>query len=249
MANTKQTYLGVGKVYLALYASTDPLLFVGNVSQLDLGVEEDEQSLRDYTQPGGGEYDNVRRVSSVTLAMTQWDLSKENLSRALRGSSSSLAGAAITDEAVVARLGGLVELARLPDPAVALTVTNTAGSTTYLLGTDYERTPSGFIPLESGAITEAQALEVSYTALATDVVEALRSADQSYRLVFEGLNEAESGRAVVVRINRAKFGPLQNLPLIGDGFASITVNGSVLADPAVTAVGRSKYFRIERATA
>lgn len=246
---TKQTYLGVGKVYLKRHGSTDPMLFVGNVSQLDLAPEEDEQSVRDYTQGGGGKYDSVRRVSAVGMTMTQWDLSGVNLARALRGTTSTLATAPIADEAVVGYLGGLVELARLPDPTVAMTVTNTGGVTTYVEGDDYERTAGGIVVLEAGDITDGQALEVSYTALATDVVEALTESADNFRLVFEGLNEAESGNPVIVRIHRVKFGPLQTLPLIGDGFASITVSGDVLADTSITGAGLSRYFKIERATA
>lgn len=246
---TKQTYLGVGRVSLAKYGSTDPLLFVGNVSQLDLAPEEDEQSVTDYTQPGGGKYDSVRRIKAVGLTMVQWDLSALNLARGLRGSTSTLATDTIADEVVTARLGGLVELARIPDPADTLEVTNSAGSTTYVEGTDYERSAAGFVPLSTGTITEAQSLKASYTALETDVLEALTSSSDSYRLIFEGLNEAESGTPVIVRIHRAKFGPLQNLPLIGDAFASITISGDCLSDPTITGAGKSKYFKVERAKA
>lgn len=247
--STKQTYFGVGKVYIAPHGGTAPLLFVGNCSQLDLAPEENEQSIQDFTALGGGKYDSVRRISGVGLTITQWDLSAANLARALRGTASSLAGAAIVDEEHQVLVGGLVELTRIPDPTVAMTVNGTGGAPTYVAGEDYERTPSGLVILEGGTLTDADPIEVSYTALATDVVEALTQADGNYRLVFEGLNEAESGSPVVVRVHRVKFGPVQTLPLIGEAFASITVAGDALADTTITGAGLSRYFKVERAVA
>lgn len=244
---TKQTYYGVGKVYLAPYDGSGPLLFVGNCSQLDLAPEENEQSVQDFTSLGGGKYDSVRRVSGVGLTITQWDLSAANLARHLRGTASTLASATITGEVHTAQVGGLVELVRLPNPAVAMTVTGTGGTPTYAAGTDYERTPAGIIILAGGALGDDDPIIVNYGALATDVVQALTQADGNFRLVFEGLNEAESGSPVIVRCHRVKFGPLQTLPLIGEGFASITIAGDVLADTTITGAGLSRYFKVERA--
>ncbi|WP_293373624.1 hypothetical protein [Nevskia sp.] len=246
---TKQTYYGVGKVYLAAYGGLLPLLFVGNCSQLDLAPEENEQSIQDFTSLGGGKYDSVRRVAGVGLTITQWDLSAANLARHLRGTASTLAAATITGETHTAQVGGLIELARLPNPAVAMTVTGTGGTPVYVAGTDYERTPAGIVILEGGTLDDDDPLVIGYGALATDVVQALTQADGNFRLVFEGLNEAESGSPVIVRCHRVKFGPLQTLPLIGEGFASITIAGDVLRDTSITGAGLSPYFTVERALA
>lgn len=243
----KYTYLGRGKTYLQAYGSTDPLLFVGNVSKLDFSPQEDEQSVRDYTRAGAGKYDSVRTITGVQIAMTQWDLSPDNLKRALRGTSAAVTSSVVTAEVHTARLGGLIDLDKIPDPAIALVVKDSTDTTTYTLGTDYERTSSGLIPLVGGTITEGSTLHIGYTSLLADVVQALLAPSLNFRLVFEGLNEADSGKPVIVRVHNAKFGTLQNLPLIGDGFASVDVTGDALADTTITDSALSQYFTITRA--
>lgn len=92
------SYLGVGKLHLRVAGSLTPLMFVGNCSALNFSVTEEEKSLKDFTQAGGGTYNEVRRIEAVNVAMTLHDLSPENLARAVFGNSSTVTEAAVVDE-------------------------------------------------------------------------------------------------------------------------------------------------------
>ncbi len=235
-------YLGSGKIYARVAGAAAGLMELGNASKLELAVKEDKQKLKDYSKPGGGTYASVSRVSEATLSMTLNDLNKTNVSRAVFGTESAVAGATVADEAVVAYKGSLVPLAH-PGPT-AVTVTSADAVTTFTLGADYEVRASGIFVLAGGTITDAQALKVDYTYASYDKVEALTSSGITLELHFEGLNEANSGKPVIVDVYRAQLSPTKALSLLGDKFADLQVEAEVLADTSKTGVGVSQYFRV-----
>ena len=59
------SYLGSGKVFARVVGAAAGLRFLGNVIDLSFAVAEDNKELKDRTQPGGGTYNEVRRVESV----------------------------------------------------------------------------------------------------------------------------------------------------------------------------------------
>lgn len=239
------SYLGSGKIYLRVAGAAAPLAEIGNVSKLEFAVSEDAKELKDYTQPGGGTMNEVRRISAVEVSMTLHDLSPENLSRALYGSSDAIAAGTVTAEQVVGYEGGLTRLAK---PASAITtVTDSTGATTYTPGTDYELRAGGLYVLAGTTITDGETLKVTYTAVAADLVQALTSAAQEYELAFAGLNEARSGKAADVDAYRVKLGALGALSLIGEDFAGLEVKGKLLKDASKTGTGVSQYFTVRMA--
>lgn len=235
------SYVGKGKIYLRVRGSGDPLRFVGNSSQLNFSVAEQTIDLLDFTQGGGGKDDVVRRPESVTASMIWHNLSPENLAVALFGASTSIPGAAVVGENQTANLGGLVRTDNVPDPSAALTVD------TYVEGVDFERVPSGIIPLASGSILEGETLSISYTALGSAVIEALLSSGDEYQLVFDGINEAKSDRSVIVTAHRVKFSPVQDMAMIGNEFAGLNVTAELLKDDAIQGSSLSKFMKIEMA--
>lgn len=82
------------------------------------------------------------------------------------------------------------------------------------------------------------------TASGTSTIEALTSAAKEYDVVFEGLNEARSGKAVTFHAFRWKMGPANSLDLIGSDFGKLDVVGKLLADQTIVTAGLSKYFNI-----
>lgn len=72
---TDYSYIGVGKLHLRVAGASAPLAFVGNCSALNFAVTEETKELKDYTQAGGGTYNEVRRVEAVECQMTLHDLS------------------------------------------------------------------------------------------------------------------------------------------------------------------------------
>lgn len=236
------SYIGSGKIYLREAGTATALAEIGNVSKLDFAVTEDVKELRDYTQPGGGIMNEVRRISAVEVSMTLHDLTPANLARALYGSAAALAAGTVTAESVVGYEGGLTRLAK---PASAITsVTNDDATETFVAGTDYELRAGGLFVLSDTGITDGETLKVTYTALAADLVQALVDSGKEYELAFAGLNEARSGKAVDVDAFRVNLGVLANLSLIGDDFAGQEVKGRVLKDTSKTGTGLSQYFTV-----
>ncbi len=299
------SYIGSGKVYLRAVGSAAPLRFVGNVSALSFSVTEDVKELKDYTKPGGGTYNEVRRVQSVEASMTLHDLSPDNLAMALFGNSAALAAGAAPDENHALYRGGLVKLDAPVDPTVTPVVTlvatpdtranstavdlndllvpavangfyyrvTTAGSTgsvpptfpttvgatvndgtavltcmgrvALTVNTDFLITGGGIEITADAAVTDGQVYEVGFTRLGSDVVEALLNASQEYEIVFDGLNEARSGKSVSVHVFRQKLGAAQNVPFIGDEYAALELTGKLLKDTTRNGTSESQYFQVQ----
>lgn len=235
-----KTYIGKGKVYIKEEGATAALAEMGNCTALALSITEDVKKALNYQTAGGGTLNEVRRIESVVLSMTLQELSRENLARALLGSESAVTGDTVTDEAITGYVGQLARLAH-PNPT-SVTVTGTGGTPTYVAGTDYEVRAGGIYVLSGGSISNGTALLVDYTYATYDKVEALVNSNKVYQLFFEGLNEAQSGKAALVDLWRVRLGASEQLALLGDEFAELTVSGEVIAD-STKAAGTSQYFR------
>jgi len=131
------SYLGSGKIYMREQGASAGLIAIGNCSALSFNVNEDNKELQDYTQPGGGTYNEVKRIASVEMSMTAHDLSPVNLSRALFGNTSAVAAATITDEVVTGYHGGLAKLL-YPNPT-SIVVQDVTDVTTYVEDTENTR--------------------------------------------------------------------------------------------------------------
>lgn len=238
-------YLGSGKIYARVAGAAAGLVELGNASKLELSVKEDKQKLKDFSKTGGGTYSSVSRIDEVTVQMTLSDLNKTNVSRAVFGTESAINSGSAADEAVTAYKGAICPIAH-PNPT-AVVVKNSAGSTTYVVGTDYEVRAGGIYIIDTGAITDAQALKVSYSYAAYNKVEAMTQGAVVLELHFEGLNEANSGKPVILDIYRAQLSPTKALSLLGDKFADLEVEAEVLKDGTKSGIGISQYFRVKLA--
>jgi len=235
------SYLGSGKVYMRVAGAAEPLAELGNCSVLNFSVTENTIELRDFTNVGGGTYNEVRRVDSVEVSVTAHDLSSANLRKALFGTSTTTASGSVTDEAATAYAEGFIPTVSPIDKTQTVTVTDSGAVTTYVDGTDYEVRDGGIYILSGTNITEGESILITYTGVAFDLVQALTQAAQEYEMVFEGLNEARSGKPVVVQAFRVKLGAAQNVSLIGEDYAALELTGNVLQD-STKGAGLSKYF-------
>jgi len=140
----------------------------------------------------------------------------------------------------------VTDTAEFTFPVTGTPETPATGTITYQAvyreTTDYEVRTAGIYITEDGLIAAEDSLFVDYTYAAQDVVEAMISAAQEYELLFEGLNEARSGKASIVRVWRGRFGAAKNISLIGDDYASLELSGSALAD-TTKPTGQSQYFQ------
>lgn len=305
---TDYSYIGSGKVYLRDRSASPQLglIEVGNCSQLAFAVTEDVKELKDFTQPGGGTQNEVRRISAVECQITMHDISGPNLARALYGTNTSVASGAVSNEAATAYPGALVSLANMPastpgytiaapasspttranttayalgayvvpasangffykataagtsggsiptypttigDTVVDGTVTWTcAGKTAPAAGTDYEARGGGLYVIEGAVIAGGVPWIVSYTKAGTDVVQALVTSGKEYELVFDGMNEARSGKKTKITAHRVKIGALANLALIGEDYAAAEATGKLLKDTTKNGTSVSQYFQAE----
>jgi hypothetical protein len=245
---TYYPYLGSGKIYarVAGTAASAGLIYMGNASKLDITVKDKKVTLQDFSKPGGGVYASVSRIEAATLNVTLNDLNKANIARAIFGTDSAITGATVADEVVTAYLDALVPLAH-PNPT-ALTVKDGAtGLISYVAGADYEVRAGGIFIMTGGAIVASESLKVSYTYASYSKVEAMTGGAPVLELHFEGLNEANSGKPVIVDIYRAQLSPAKALTLLGDKFSDLTVDAEMLVDTSKTGTGISQFFRVKLA--
>lgn len=243
MAEINQAYIGIGKVHMRLAGSTGAFRHVGNVSGLTLQQALDVKRQRDYTRPGGGTLKKVERIEAVNASITLLSFNAANLALAVAGDATSVAAGTVTDEVVKGYKGSLVRLTH--PPSAITTVTNAAGTTTYVAGTDYELSPGGLWIPETSTIVDAADLEVTYTHLIYDRVEAATRTSQVMECVFEGLNEAEGNATTVVDIWRLSMPAANELALIGDDMGQLEFSAELLKD-ASKGAGVSAYFRVQK---
>lgn len=238
-----ETYIGSGNVIIRPYGSRAPFEQVGNCSQLSLDISEDEKTLANFRTPGGGTYDKVSRIESVSVALTLHELTTGNLIRSLYAGSRTLQSEAVASEKQLARKGSVTLLDRMP-----LTVTSVKqGTTTLEAGVDYTLSGGGIAIPDDSKVADDSELTIAYQAAAVDVIEALTQSAGVYEMAFEGMNEAGTGKRCNVRFWRVKIGAASGLDFIGDDFLGLDVTAELLLDTTRSAVAdRSGYFRIEK---
>lgn len=236
----------VGQVYARPYGSTVLPTPVGNVMELALNHTEDVQRQTDMTQLGGGTHAEVRRVTEVQVAMRLADVNIVNLARAVVGSVSGIEAGTVTDEPFeVSALGTLLPLAHIGATSVVVKKGADALSAAPVAGLgNWEARGEGVLVLPDAAnIVPTDKLWVSYSYGDYAAIEALTTKSVELELIFGGMNEADSGKPVVVNIWRASQGVTQALTLLNTGFNGLNVQGTVLQDPSKTGAGISKYYK------
>ena len=239
------SYLGSGKLLIREFGAAAPFEEVGNCSALTFSPQEEKKNLIDYTNPGGGNRNEVARLTGVECGYTFHDFAAENFARTLRSSVTAVVAGTITDEDVVAYKGGFTPLAKV---ATGITsVKGASGATTYTVGDDYEFRDGGiFIPTGSAIpapVASAANIKVTYANAAQKRVEALTQSAKQYEMLFVGLNEAQSGKRVRVHAHKVSGGLLASMGLIGEEYGAGEVTGGLMAD-TTKGTGLSQYFTV-----
>lgn len=224
-----KSYIGKGIVYI-------DGIDTGNNSILKVNIETEDIDLPNYRTAGGGNYNSISRPTSMNLELTAHDYNKLMIAIANRGTASSITAGAVSDEAQTTPSSVaedvLVPIDYVADVSSAMTVTG------YVEDTDFTVTAAGPIVLASGSIPADTALAISYQKLATDSVQFNTSAASEVEVIFNGVNEAQSGELAYGRWPRCKFSPTDELSMIGDEFGEITVTAEVLEH---TTLGYGKF--------
>jgi hypothetical protein len=237
------TYFVSGKVYVREYGAADAFEFPGLVDSLELGITEQVISLPDRTQVGGGNYDDVRRVQSMSMTINHREFKPSVLARALFGTSSDVSGAAVVSEAHDAYLDRFIPLEH-PGPYTLLTITDDATSPGAVDAANYEVRPAGlYIPADAPDLIDGDGIQVSYTHPAYTRIQALTTSPPLLEFFFEGLNEADGGNPRPAKFHRVRLGAAAAMALLsGDDFGELSLTGEVLKDQTITTTGLSQYF-------
>ncbi|MEO6518826.1 MAG: hypothetical protein ABIO17_07535 [Pseudoxanthomonas sp.] len=241
------SYLGSGMIHFREYQALAPFIEAGNCSALTFSPQVNGLELQNFTLPGGGLQNEVSRMSGVEMAYTFHDFSPDNIARGLRGTATDIVAGTATEEPVVAYKGGFTPLAKIP---AAITLVEPAGGgVAYVAGTDYEFRNGGiFIPATStilNPIAGAANIDVTYTYALQTKVEALINSAKQYEVLFTGLNEARSGKAVRIRAHKVSGGVLASFAAIGEEYGAGEVTGKLLLDGSKVGDTISKYFTVE----
>jgi len=239
---TELSFIGKGSFSARVKGSAAGMLPFGNVSAASVSVTEDKKELLDYQSAGGGQANALRRIQTVELALTMRDFTAANIAKALFGSASVVAAGTGVTETVTGYHDALTPLGKAG--VTNLVVKDATDTTTYVAGTDYDLLRSGLWIYSAGDITDGETLHLTYNHPAQNVVEALVNAGLEYEVFLDGLNEAQSGKAVAIRFHRLRFGPVQSWGLIADDYGEIALTGDLLKDTTITTAGLSQYMKV-----
>lgn len=244
MADLRGAFLGVGKQYLEDLDDPKGLLFIGNCNSLQYQAEPQVIEEQDYTTPGGGLDSSVQRISSLNITYNARHFNKANMARAVYGAATDVAAGTATGEEHVAYAGALI---MLDNPgATDVVVKDEAGTTTYVLDTDYTLDQASGFPVikEGGSIVDASTIQVDYSFSKHVTIQALVKSGKRFRQVFVGLNEARSGKPVIIEVFRVNHSPA-SLSFIGDEFQGMEFTAKAEKDPTKTGTGISQYMVIK----
>jgi len=243
MADLRGAFLGVGKQYLEDLDDPQGLIFIGNCSELTYEATPQEIEEQDYTTPGGGLDASVQRISALNINYNARHFKKANIARAIYGSATDVDAGTVTGEAHTAYPGALILLGN--PGATDVEVTSDDGLTTYQLDVDYTLDPAGFpVIVEGGAIAAPTPVKVNYSYGKHATIQALVKSGKRFRQVFVGLNEARSGKPVVIEVFRVNHSPA-SLSFIGNEFQGMQFTAKVEKDPTKVGTGISQYMVIK----
>lgn len=239
-----QVFKGVGTVYARRLSLADAIRRdLGDVEQLKFAHRSNSTTWKQHKRPGGGNLARLDNLEGIDLSVQMQEWLPENLAMVLQGKVVELDAETVTGEAIVLAPGGL-SLTKFPG-ATNITLTKTSGSTPIPLSAVEVSAAGVKVPENSTEITAPTPATIAYTSTKATRIEPIVQAGEEYELVFDGLNEATSGRPVIVIVYRWKAPPADELALIdAENPGKLLSKGEVLAD-ASRPSGESPFYRID----
>lgn len=238
-----QVFKGVGIVYARrLGIAAAPLRDLGDVETLKFAHRSNQMVWKQHRKPGGGNLATLDNLDGASLDVQMQEWTAENLAMTLQGKVVELAAQTVTGEAIVLQPGSLAPTAH-PGPT-AVVLTRTSDSSEIPLDAVTVSAAGIHVPEGSTEIAVPTPATIAYTSTAATRIEPLIEAGAEYYLLFDGLNEADSGRQVIVEVFRWKAPPAEELALIdAENPGKLLAKGEVLADMTRPA-GESPFYRI-----
>lgn len=243
MLDTRGEYIGAGMQYLEDLANPAGLLEIGNCSELSYEAATNDIKIANFTRPGAAPARSIKRIEGVTVKYKAHTYNIANISRALYGDSTRVESGTVTGEAHKAFPGGLI---LLKNPGASNVVVK-SGAVTWDEGVDYELTDAGLPKIKAAggkALAAGTDITVDYSHGAHVVIQGLVNSGRRYRHVFVGLNEADTGRPVVIELYRVVHSPA-NLQMISNEFGGLDFTAELEIDPSKTGLGISQFMVVK----
>ena len=249
--------MGKGRLYFATKNATtgqaNDFTWLGNVPKLTLNTTQaDVEHKESYT--GLNLTDKlIATGQKANASFTVEEFLRTNLTYFLFGTSSTVSAATVTSETVVAKLGGYVPVANINITTWTSLVLGSNPSTVYVNGTDYTinlGTGMLYFPPTS-TIVDGASLRANYASGAIERVSAFTgNQNPTYWLRFDGLNQAEDNKPVIIDVYSFRPKPVGSIELINEDFTQLDIEGMALYEdrmPDNTSDGR--FFRIRQTIA
>lgn len=236
-------FMGQGKVFLKKKGAAEGYVWVGDADKFAVEIS---QKFDDVHESYSGNrlvalHVPTETVSSIKFNMREY--SSENFKRALYADLAKNSSGSVTGESVVAYLGASAFLA---NPKVSSVVVK-KGASTLVEGTDYEvNLNSGRLEFKGSTIVDGDSLLVDYTYAANEKVQAFMRGQAEYEIMFEGINIANPGEIVNVKVHRAVLNLPKNLGFLDNKSQSLEMDGMLLSDNTQLSAN-SKFFSITKA--
>lgn len=225
-------FLGQGAIYVGnRNAAGQPiaLQFAGDISSASMTPNIDNVETKENVTGQRATVVSIQTGVEYQLSITFRSMKPEHAAVWMQGANTVKAGATVTDEAVVANLGGFVPLQHVKVSSVV--VTGAGGTPTYVADTDYKvHADAGLLEiLDGGSITDGLALLVDYDYASQHHVSANPSNADKY-IVFAGINTADNDKQTRVTIYKAKLDAGSMDMIQNDNTGEVTISGRVLLD-------------------
>ena len=245
-------FIGAAKVRVAAYSDgatfeSRPFRYVENATEFTFGFSEEKKELPDAASVSGGIDSSLTRISSIDGSIALRHLTAENLALALWGKTSLLPITAVVGEAgykIVPKM--FIPTKRLINISIAPVLKKGA---TVIAPADYTVTPGGIQiadTISTATVISGDPITVDYTPLASMDVQALVRAAPDVSIHIEGVNKVDQ-KYYVGKFYKCKLGVAQNVSMIGEDFATLTISFTPQKDETIIGTDKSQYFYLEPA--
>lgn len=242
-------FLGAGDVFISRFDPTSNtfLDYEGPIECSKFEIKPNSD-LKEQTSRGKSTYAQViesvpiPKPSEFSIEFTE--VNRQTLETALFGTSAAVntGSGTITDESVVVKAGKWMQLSKGNLASAGLLVKNTAGSTTYALGTDYEvNYRLGMIRIiTGGAITDGVTVKVtaSYNAVTGTLISGSKQSQVRAKFKLDGINFVDQ-LPVITEIHEAVMTPDTAFDFLSSDFAKVGLKGRMK-----TPVGKTEPFTV-----
>ncbi len=243
-------FLGAGDLFISRYDPSTGLFrdYEGPIEAAKFEIKPNSD-LKEQVSKGKTTYGQVLESVPVPkpsdFSIEFSEVNRATLETALFGTSVVIntAGGSLTAESMTTKKGYWVPLSKGNLAAAGLLVKDTTGTTTYVLGTDYEvNYRLGWIRvLSTSAIVDLAVLKVTatYNAMTGTSISGSKQSQVRAKFKLDGVNFADQ-LPVIVTIREAVLTPDSGFDFLANDFAKVTLKGRMK-----TPTGFSEPFTVD----